>query len=270
MSRAAPFTSRPLEGIRVVVTRAAHQAASTADAFEEAGARVELLPLIEVVPPEDTGPLDRALASLAGFDWALFTSTNTVERVLDRLAAIGGEHGAAPFPAGVRVAAVGASTGKALRDRGVEPELEAIDSRAEGLADLLGPSLVGGERLFLPQAADARDVLEDLLLQAGARVVRVDAYAKRVPPESRERAEAIFGSGAFGWVTFTSPSIARSFAGLWGDAWEERRRGLRAVSIGPVTSGALRKLGVEPAAEAETPGDEEMVEAVVAAVQSGG
>lgn len=266
MTRAARPTPHPLDGIRVVVTRAAHQAASTVEAFEEAGARVELLPLIEVVSPEDTGPLDRALAALAEFDWALFTSTNTVEQVIERLS----ETGAGRFPEQVQVAAVGSSTGNALREHGIEPDLEATESRAEGLADLLGPCLVGGESLFLPQAADARNVLEDLLLRAGARVVRVEAYAKRVPPDSRERAEAIFGSDPLGWVTFTSPSIARNFAGSWGDDWPERRRGLRAVSIGPVTTGALRKLGVEPAAEAESPGDREMVEAVVAAVESAG
>lgn len=266
MTRAAPPTDRPLEGIRVVVTRALHQASSTVEAFEEAGARVELLPMIEVVPPEDPVPLDRSLAALAEFDWALFTSTNTVERVLDRL----GELATGRFPDSVRVAAVGSSTGMALRKHGIEPELEATDSRAEGLADLLSPRLGGGESLFLPQAADARDVLENLLLRAGGRVVRVNAYAKRVPPDGRERAEAIFGSGPLGWVTFTSPSIARNFAGLWGDAWSERRPSLQAVSIGPVTSGALRKLGVEPAAEAESPGDEEMVEAVVGVVGSAG
>jgi|tagenome__1003787_1003787.scaffolds.fasta_scaffold20960519_1 hypothetical protein len=42
-----------------------------------------------------------------------------------------------------------------------------------------------------------------------------------------------------------------------------RARELKAVSIGPVTSAELRRFGVEPAAEAERPGDEEMVAAVI-------
>jgi len=255
----------PLRGLRVVVTRARHQAESTVAAFEHAGARVERLPLIEVVPPADPGPLDAALAELESFDWVLFTSTNTVDAVLDRLDR--------PWPSeaeNVRVAAVGATTAEALRARGAEPDLQALDSRAEGLADLLGPCLVGGERLLLPQATDARPVLEELLLASGGHVVRVDAYAKRMPPSSRARAAEIFGDGALGWVTFTSPSIARNFASLWGDEWPERRTGLLAVSIGPVTTAALETLGVRPAAEAATPGDEGLVEAVAAAVAERG
>jgi len=257
----------PLAGVRVVVTRAAHQAGSTVRAFEEAGARVELLPLLEVVPPADPEPLDRALARLEDFSWVLFTSTNTVEQVLARLPA----DASAAVPEGVRIAAVGPSTGDALRERGFTPDLEATDARAEGLADLLGPCLTGGERVLLPQAADARPVLEELLLTAGALVTRVDAYDKRVPPESGERAREIFGAasaaGEIGWVTFTSPSIARNFFRLgeevWRRDWPAARRGLLAVSIGPVTSAALRKLGVEPAAEAASPSDREMVEAVI-------
>ena len=123
MARTAP---RPLEGIRVVVTRAARQAGPTGEAFEEAGARVELLPLLEVVPPDDPAPLASALARLPDFSWVCFTSPNAVEEVLRR------RPGGAPdpaggravgWPAGVRVAAVGSSTGERLRGRGIEPDL---------------------------------------------------------------------------------------------------------------------------------------------------
>lgn len=254
----------PLAGIRVVVTRAAHQADATVRAFEEAGAHAPLLPLLELVPPEDPGPLERALEALGDYDWVVFTSTNTVERVLDRVG------GRVELPAGLRVASVGGVTSDALRKLGVEPDLEPADARAEGLAAELVPRLGPGARVLLPQAADARPVLADELAAAGARVERVDAYAKRTPPGARERAVSIFGNSRLGWVTFTSPSIARAFARLWGEEWPVRSRSLLAASIGPVTSAALRELGVEPAAEAGTPGEEGLVAAVVEAAAPGG
>lgn len=260
----------PLAGMRVVVTRAAHQADATVRAFEEAGAHVPRLPLLELVPPEDPGPLARALAALVrdgrGYDWIAFTSTNAVERVLERP----GGASSIDLPAGLRVASVGGATSDALRERGVEPDLEPADARAEGLAAELAPRLASGARVLLPQAADARPALADELAAAGARVDRVDAYAKRTPPDARERAVEIFGTSRLGWVTFTSPSIARAFAGLWGEEWPVRRRGLFAASIGPVTSAALRELGVEPAAEAAAPGDDGLVAAVVEAVAGEG
>lgn len=271
--------ARSLVGVRVVVTRAAHQAPPTVLAFEEAGAAVELLPLLEVVTPADPEPLDAAVDALGGIAWVVFTSTNAVEQVLARPA------WPPALPPGVRVASVGGATSDALRTRGLEPDLEATDSRAEGLAaDLLrrlrpadgagfdpaGEGTVEGTPVLLPQASDARPVLEEELSRGGARVERVDAYAKRLPPDAPERARQLFGRGALGWVTFTSPSTARRFADLWGDDWPARRKGLLAASIGPVTSEALRELGVEPAAEAERPGDRELVAAVARAVGAGG
>jgi uroporphyrinogen-III synthase len=198
---------------------------------------------------------------LEDYAWIVFTSANTVERVLDA--------SGTSLPPGLRVACLGAATSDALRERRVEPDLESGDPRAEGLAGELAPRLAAGARVLLPQAADARAVLERELTRAGARVDRVDAYAKRTPAGARKRAADIFGTATLGWVTFTSPTIAHAFAGLWDAAWPTHRRGLLAASIGPVTSAALRELGVEPSAEAARPSDEELIAAVTRAVASG-
>jgi uroporphyrinogen-III synthase len=93
-------------------------------------------------------------------------------------------------------------------------------------------------------------------------------YDKRLPEEAPARAAELFSAAPIGWVTFTSPRIVRHFTELFGDGWNLRRTELRAASIGPVTSAELRHWGVEPAAEARRPEDEEMVAAVVRAVSS--
>lgn len=251
--------SAPLTGVRVVVTRPAHQAAGLLAALRAAGARAEPLPLIEVGPPADPAPLAHAVREIAGYDWVVFASANAVDAVLGLLA--GG------LPACIRAAAVGPATAEALRRGGVEPALIAEDRRAEGLAAVLSPRLAPGARVLLPQPPDARPVLADELARAGAEVDAVIAYAKRPSPEAPARAHELFGDDSpLGWVTFTSPAIARAFADLFGPTWPARRPTLRAASIGPVTSAELRRLGVEPAAEAMASGDAKLVAAVVAAL----
>ena len=47
------------------------------------------LPAIEVVPPEDPGPLDAALRGLEAYGWIAFTSANAVRAVANRLPALG-------------------------------------------------------------------------------------------------------------------------------------------------------------------------------------
>ena len=237
-----------------MVTRAEHQSEGLAAAFARAGAAVELLPLLEVVPAADPRLLERAAAELFMYDWVVFTSSNAVEAFLPL---------AGPLPTALKTAAVGPATAEALRARGVEPDLTASRADAEGLAAELAPQ-VTGKRVLLPQAADARPALLAGLTAAGAEAVAVVAYDKRLPPDSLRRAAELFATPPIGWVTFTSPRIVRHFAELFGVDWKRRRGELRAASIGPVTSAELRRRGVEPAAEARSPGDREMVEAVLA------
>lgn len=243
-----------LSGIRVVVTRAEHQSEGLAAAFASAGFEVELLPLLEVVPPFDPRPLERAASELALFDWIVFTSTNAVEAFLPLA---GGA-----LPARLQVAAVGPATAEALRAWEVEPHLTASKSDAEGLLAELAPRVDRRRRVLLPQAADARATLQEGLLKAGAEPVAVVAYDKRLPADAPRRAAELFAE-EIGWVTFTSPRIVRCFAELFGADWERRRGELRAASIGGVTSAELRRQGVEPAVEAATPGDQELVAAVL-------
>ncbi len=107
----APAPGAPLAGVRVVVTRAGRQAGELAAALAAAGAAVEPLPLLEVVPPADPSPLARAVSELPLYDWVVFTSTNAVHALLPQTPPAG-------LPARLRLAAVGAATAAALRGLG--------------------------------------------------------------------------------------------------------------------------------------------------------
>jgi uroporphyrinogen-III synthase len=243
---------------RVVVTRAEHQSEGLASAFEAAGFQTEPLPLLEIVPPLDPRPLERAASELALYDWVVFTSSNAVEAFLPLTG--GG------MPHRLRVAAVGPATAEALRAWEIEPHLTASKADAEGLVAELGPQVSRRRRVLLPQASDARPELLDGLVRAGAEAVPVVAYDKRLPEDAPRRAAELFDRSPIGWVTFTSPRIVRHFTALFGADWEHRRPELRAASIGPVTSAELRRLEIEPAAEAARPGDQGLVDAVVSAL----
>jgi uroporphyrinogen-III synthase len=251
-----------LAGVRVVVTRSHAQAASLTEAFAAAGALVESLPLLEIIPPADEAPLRKALTELARFDWVVFTSVNAVQAVL---------HKAGAWPESVRVAAVGPATRAALLRAKVVVDLEA--GTAGGTANASGLLAVlrncqkdagtrSRPRVLLPQAADARPTLEEGLREAGYDVERVVAYDKRLPEGAPETAHRLFSDQPLGWVTFSSPRVVRHFVGLFGAAWPTRKTELDAASLGPVTSGALQEQGIEPAVEASEPSPDALVAAV--------
>jgi uroporphyrinogen-III synthase len=249
----------------VILTRAAHQSEGLAALFAEAGFTVAFLPLLEVIPPADPSALAATIAGLARFDWLVLTSVNTVAALVPHLPAV--------LPPGLRVAAVGTATARAARAAGLPEPVIAEEARAEGLLALFHGA-TGGARVLLPQAADARPLLADGLTAGGARVTAVAAYDKALPAGAVERARALFSAAPMGWVTVTSPRIARHLvevaAAALEERWPERRGELQVVSIGPVTSAALRRLGVPPAAEAPEASDPGLVAAVTAAARRGG
>src|SRR5262249_4508130 len=84
-SKLAWFEKLPLFGKQIVVTRAQDQSAELLERLQSLGADAIELPVIELVPPEDPRPLDRAIEQLGTFDWLIFTSANGVRFFMDRL-----------------------------------------------------------------------------------------------------------------------------------------------------------------------------------------
>ena len=242
------MTAGPLAGRRIVVTRAAQQSGGLRERLEQQGAEVLLLPTIEIVPPESYAPLDDALRQARGFDWLVVTSANAVRVMDERLTAFG--LGAQSL-AHLRCAAVGPSTADALRELGLAVDVVPERYVGEALADVLADR-VGGQRVLLVRAAVARDVVPDALAAAGARVTTVDAYRTVVPADAAGRARAVFSDEPLpDAVVFTSGSTVTHLLDVLRDAGLAFPREVACVSIGPVTSTALRDAGLVVAAEAE-------------------
>ena len=98
----------------------------------------------------------------------------------------------------------------------------------------------------LARASRGRDVLAKQLTAAGAAVEQIVVYTSTDVEQPEPDIAAMLRAGRIDWVTVTSSAIARSLGRLFGD---ELRRA-RLASISPLTSGVLRELGYQPAAEA--------------------
>jgi len=237
---------RVLEGKRVLVTRAAHQASKLSEGLRALGAEPVEVPVLEIQPPESYAALDDALTHLDRFDWLIFTSANTVRSVANRAK----EQGISLQPLKSRhVAAVGGATAAAVEQIGLNVSLVPESYIAEGLVAALAPQ-VAGKRVLLARAEIARDVIPDALRAAGATVDVVDAYRIVMPQTAPALLRTALEKGIDA-ATFTSSSSVMHLA----DAARAAGItfpfvGVRAVSIGPITSQTLRTLGWEPAAEA--------------------
>ena len=128
------FASRPLYGVRVLVTRPGEQAHELRDRLAALGAEVLTQPGIEIGPPRDWAPVDAALARLDQYDWLVFSSGNGVRYLFDRLLADGGD---LRQLGRIKLAAIGPGTAAELARYHLRADLMPDEYRAESLAEAL-------------------------------------------------------------------------------------------------------------------------------------
>jgi uroporphyrinogen III methyltransferase/synthase len=253
------FERKPLFGRRIVVTRARRQASAFGARLEDLGADVLYFPTIEIAPPESWRPLDGAIAAVGAFDWIVFTSVNGVEKFVERF-----DHAGRDLRdlAGVRLAAIGPETARAVRALHLRVDAMPEEYRAEGVLEALGD--VAGKSILLPRAAGAREILPRELQRRGARVAEVVSY--RSVPSAGDTGEIrrALEAGELDLVTFTSSSTVRHFAEILGDAAVDLLRRTAVGCIGPITADTARELGVEVAVQPE----EYTIPAFVAAIRA--
>ena len=241
----------PLFGKRIVVTRAREQADALASQLTTLGAGVVELPTIRIQPPEDRGPLDRAIAGLASYDWLIFTSANGVRYFVERLDDL--------RKLRAKICAIGPATRAAVEALHVKVDLMGTEYVAEGLLEAFAAHDLAGKRVLLPRAAVARDLVPVELAKRGARVDVVEAYRTVVPEGLAERVLEVFTHRP-DCITFTSSSTVRNFVEAAGACSLE---GVQVASIGPITTKTARDFGIPVIVQAQPFTVEGLVRAVL-------
>jgi uroporphyrinogen-III synthase len=254
----------PLSGRSVVVTRTRSQSSELVERLAQLGAEVVELPVIEVEEPDDGGTalahaVDRLVAG--GYAWVAVTSPNAVSRLLSAI-------GHRTVPGTVRWAAVGAGTARSLQGAGFPVDLVPGRAVSEALAEAFPAAEPGsggggnGTTVLFPRAETVRGALAPTLRAKGWQVDEVVAYRTVA---GRPDAEAVAAAQRADAIAFTSSSTVERTAELLGPT----RVPPVVVSIGPVTSGSARSLGLEVAVEADPHTIDGLVQAVLAALGDG-
>lgn len=236
------MSSLPLVGQLILTSRPADQNAELSDRLTALGAEVLVQPAIQISDPPDWAPVDQALQRLPSFDWLVFSSTNGVRYLLNRLLSTGAD---VKQLARLRLAAIGPGTADALAAYDLRVNLVPEKYRAESLAAALAPE-AHGKRFLLARASRGREILAEQLVAAGGHVEQVVVYTSTDVQVADDQILAALTAGNIDWVCVTSSAIANSLHAMFG----QKLKNSRLASISPVTSATLRKLGYEPFTEA--------------------
>ncbi|HYF91766.1 MAG TPA: uroporphyrinogen-III synthase [Symbiobacteriaceae bacterium] len=249
----------PLTGKCILITRARSQAPALAAHIEALGGKVWEFPVITILDPPSWAPLDAAVARLAVYRWLVITSPNGAERFAARLAAAG--KGPVAL-AGVKVAAVGPATARALAAVGIAVDLLPAEARGAALPAALAPHVQPGDRILMARADLADPGPAEALRAMGCEVDDLVAY--RTVPAGGDvvQLRSALRAGEIHYVTLTSSSTVNNLLErLGGREWLESTR---IAVMGPETKKAALAAGLTVHVIAEQVSLEGLVNAIVA------
>jgi uroporphyrinogen-III synthase/uroporphyrinogen III methyltransferase/synthase len=253
----------PLAGVAVLVPRETTGPDPLVIALRAAGAEPVVVPLIQTVPPPDPTELDDALLALevGYYGWVAVTSAAAVPVLVDRAEETG--HTLPELLDGVRVAAVGGTTARALREAGVHVDL--VPRGRSSAATLLAAWPPAGDepvRVLLPLGDLAAPTLAEGLEAHGWPVDVVVTYRTVPGPAPEPETRAAWAEGRVRAALLTSGSTARNMLSMLGAP----PSGTLLCCIGDSTAAEARRAGLPVAAVAhdQTPGG--LVAALAAAL----
>lgn len=233
--------SAPLFGKRILITRAQEGLSKFKGMLEEKGASVVEFPTIEICPLKDYSALDKAISDIRSYDSIIFTSANGVRFFKERA----GKLGCNIKRIRNKIFCIGPATACDASHAGLRVEKTPCEFSQEGLIRQLKKKGVRGKRILVVRAKEAREFLVEELKKLGAEIHLAFAYETKAPRVNSDKIRDIF-DGGIDILTFTSSSTARNFAAI---VEKERLRRIAKdsmiASIGPITTGELKKLGVK-------------------------
>lgn len=187
------------------------------------------LPLIKIKPLNDYREFDNCLINIREYDWLVFASRYGVEYFFKRLRTIGSD---SRVLYGIKIAAVGNSTGNCLLDFGIKADLIPEKESSKGLIQEFEKIDIQDKKLFLPRSDISDKGLEKEFRKLGANAVTSVAYKNVMPEELPD-----LDLNSFDEIMFTSPSTVRNFRRRYGKVPE----GVKITCIGDVTLTEAKK-----------------------------
>ncbi len=211
------------------------------------GAIPILFPTIEILPPQDWSPVDKAIETVDSYQWVVFTSANGVEFFFRRARFLGRD--LKRDLEGLKICAIGPATTQALKREGASPLVVPKRYIAEEVLEALKTQGIKGCRILIPRAEMGRDILPQGLFQEGAIADVVITYRTIMPEIAEEDKKKVLDAHIY---TFTSPSTAINFFRIMRDLpLQESLAKAIVASIGPITTQALQAIGVKAKVEAK-------------------
>lgn len=221
----------PLFSKKVLVTRARTQASTLSEKLGNLGAEVIQAPCIEIKESENP----EFVEAIKNFKENKYThlvihSVNGGEIFFKEFL----KYNDLRNLAGVKICSIGKMTSKLIRSYGLRPDIEPENFIGEDLLAAIEKDQTEEKRFFLPHS----NLTREELLEGYRGLGHLDSFVvyENTLPEEKVAFDKV------DYVLFTSSSTVENFINLYG---RESLEGAKIVSIGDITSKAIKNLGLD-------------------------
>jgi uroporphyrinogen-III synthase len=229
----------------LAITRSERDAKEFLQLVRDQGGRAIALPAIEIVP-QSLEVAEEFLDKLhrKKHHYSVFMSQQAVNILFDLA-----RDKIAPALKSTTVVAVGPKTKQSLEEHGIKVGLVLEKFSSFGLVDLMSKIQPAGKKIIIPRSAAANDFTTEALSRLGMDVDEILLYTVRtrtVEPIWKEFCDLLLQKKVNA-IIFTSASNVKSFFEIMDEVSKDELQLdtlTKVVSIGPLTSKALRGRGV--------------------------
>ena len=234
------WENMPLAGTRILSVRPKNRPSVMTEKLRKLGAEVIEIPSIETKGKEDQSRLYKAFQIWDQYQWLVFTSPYGVEVFFS----VWKESGRDIRSLGsVKIAAIGAATERAVRDRGLFADLVPPVYDSEHLGKALTEVCEEGSRILLARAEDGSPELLQTLKETNKFLVDdIGIYQTTEQTQEAVDVERLLREEKISCVAFTSASTVRGLV-HWAPRGDFSR--VKAVCIGAQTGACARRYGMK-------------------------
>ncbi|WP_243291166.1 uroporphyrinogen-III synthase [Bacillus sp. FJAT-47783] len=236
-------SGQPLKGVRILNSRAVHQASEFSKYIHKHGGISIEIPLIDIKRSQLLLNVKELFQQLSNEDWLVFTSKNGVEFFREHMKTVGLDITAL---SAYRIAVVGEKTKQLLSEYHIGIDIMPTSFTAEALVKEMLQSVPASSKIVVVRGNLARPLLRNTLVEHHYQVIDFVAYETTHIVSNEEKLVQSLKQHSLDYLTFTSPSTVHSFMNVMNkhhlkEEWNQ----LPCVCIGSVTKKAILSHGAK-------------------------
>ncbi|WP_342219944.1 uroporphyrinogen-III synthase [Rickettsiella endosymbiont of Miltochrista miniata] len=225
-----------LHGLRVLITRSAHQGKELVTQTQNYGGLAIHFPTLEIIRTKNIKKVELRIKKLKEYDFVIFISPNSVFNTAETI------HGIWPaWPKNTKTFATGPGTTLALKQHNLPCDnCPEKDFSGTGLLNLTALQNIKQKKILIIKGEDGRLYLAKGLKARGAQVNNLNVYKRRLPKIDKNN---IPHHEAIDVIICTSSTGLKNLVGLLYPYWQDILFKKQLLVISPRLVDIAKKLG---------------------------